>query len=85
MKKVLVFKLRYELGDINDVQIEFVKGAILAGLDEANRKQASFEVLVEDEYASAERLLQQVHQVVNTATYGLSLILHRSLRRPAHD
>ena len=60
MKKVLVFKLRYELGDINDVQIEFVKGAILAGLDEANRKQASFEVLVEDEYASAERLLQQV-------------------------
>lgn len=60
MKKILLFKLRYEVDTFNDMQIELMKSMILAGLDEANRKQASFEVLFEDEQASAERLLQQV-------------------------
>ena len=60
MKKILVLKVRYEVDNFNDRQIELLKSMLLAGMEESCRHQASFEVLIEDEYASAERLLQQV-------------------------
>jgi hypothetical protein len=61
-KKTLILKVAYDVSDANEAQIEFMKAFMLAGISQDVQKQCSFEVLVEDEQVSTERMRQAVRQ-----------------------
>lgn len=66
MKKTLIFKVAYDVSASNETQIELLKAIILSGLSDEIKKLTSFEMLIHDEAAQQERMVEAVRQEFRT-------------------
>lgn len=66
MKKTLVMKVAYDVTGSNEQQIDLLKAVILAGMTDEVKKLTSFELLINDEQAQQERMVQAVRQEFRT-------------------